>query len=242
MTKGSRAPIPFDMRAHVVGLLRATASRYVTNKAKAARQMQIIIGITNNWDVLKEYDISSTYLRKAHFVAQIAHESGNFGSLEEYASGRAYEGRKDLGNIHPGDGMRFKGRSIMQLTGRYNYDKMTQALRSRAVLKKSESLVDAPKLAMHPRISVHIACVYWSEHRLNALADNDDIIHITERINGGTNGLADRVRKLARAKKYLTDDIYERVLKHKAPVAAPMPVKKPIFHNAVNWLGWAGLY
>jgi predicted chitinase len=71
---------------------------------------------------MEEFEIT-TYLREAAFLAQLAHESGELRYMEELASGAAYEGRKDLGNTQPGDGVRYKGRGPIQLTGRANYQK-----------------------------------------------------------------------------------------------------------------------
>lgn len=133
-----------------------------------------------------------TLFRAAHFLAQAAHESDGFRVMEEYASGKAYENRTDLGNVEPGDGPRYKGRGIFQLTGRDNYDRMGQRL--------SIDLIGSPELASDPDTAVHIACLYWSDHSLNALADADDIKAITKAINGGYNGLASRVTYLRRAK------------------------------------------
>ncbi len=132
-------------------------------------------------------------LRVAHFMAQAAHEADGFKTLQEYASGSAYEGRKDLGNTHPGDGRRFKGRGIFQLTGRANYIAYGAKL--------GLDLVGRPETAAEPEVSVRVACEYWKAKGLNTLADKDDIDRITKRINGGYNGLADRKRYLAIAKR-----------------------------------------
>lgn len=136
-----------------------------------------------------------TALRLAHFLAQAAHESDGFKTLNEYASGKAYEGRKNLGNIHPGDGPRFKGRGIFQLTGRSNYRRIGGII--------GVDLENHPELAATPDIAVRTACEYWRVHSLNALADGNDIIHITLRINGGENGLTQRRAYLAAARKAL---------------------------------------
>lgn len=134
----------------------------------------------------------TTPLRIAHFLAQAAHESANFRTLEEYASGAAYEGRKDLGNTQKGDGKRYKGRGIFQLTGRENYRKIGNIL--------GFDLEGNPELAADPEISVLTALEYWKSRGLNSWADKDDVRTITRRINGGLNGFQDRQDKLNKAK------------------------------------------
>jgi len=143
-----------------------------------------------------EYEISNE-LRVCHFLAQAAHESAHFMTLEEYASGDAYEGRSDLGNTQPGDGRRYKGRGIFQLTGRANYVTYGNKL--------GVDLVNDPPLAATPEISVRTAMEYWKTRGLNAFADANDIITITRRINGGTNGLDDRRSYLAKIQRILKD-------------------------------------
>lgn len=142
------------------------------------------------------YDIMESGLRLAHFMAQLMHESGKFRYMEEIASGSAYEGRRDLGNIYPGDGKRYKGRGPIQITGRTNY-----RLYGRRV---GLDLERHPELAAYPAIGLHLACEYWTRNNLNAAADADDVLHITKRINGGTNGLSDRKHHLAQVKEWLT--------------------------------------
>ncbi|MCI2243802.1 hypothetical protein L3067_04165 [Xanthomonas sp. PPL568] len=134
-----------------------------------------------------------TALEKAHFLAQVAHESDGFATATEYASGRAYEGRADLGNVQPGDGVRFKGRGLIQLTGRENYAAFSAAM-GRDFLASPELVAGLPYAAL-------VAGWFWKRKNLNPLADQDDIVAITRRINGGTNGLDDRKRRLAQAKK-----------------------------------------
>ena len=117
---------------------------------------------------------------------------------EEIASGAEYEGRVDLGNTQPGDGVRFKGRGLIQLTGRANYTKYGKARH------RDFTTGDNPKLiATRPALAVDVACWFWKQHKLNALADRDDVTAVTQVINGGLNGLADREAKLARAKFFL---------------------------------------
>jgi putative chitinase len=140
----------------------------------------------------------STPLRQAHFLAQVGHESGELRYGEEIASGDAYENRRDLGNTQPGDGRRFKGRGLMQLTGRANYDKYGQAIGKDLLTNEQWKQV-----ADDPNLAVDVACWYWETHNLNQYADQDDITTITRRINGGLNGLEDRQRLLTRAKFFL---------------------------------------
>jgi putative chitinase len=138
-------------------------------------------------DTLPKYGIT-TPLRLAHFWAQMSHECAGFRTLHEYwgptPAQKRYEGRKDLGNTQPGDGYRFRGRGIIQLTGRANYAAMSKTLKV--------DLIANPELAADAAIAIRVACDYWKSRRLNALADKNDIVAITKKINGGTNGLADR--------------------------------------------------
>ena len=144
---------------------------------------------------MKRYQITRP-LRIAHFIAQIAHESGSFRYAEELADGSAYEGRPDLGNIRPGDGKRFKGRGLIQLTGRANYERYSQATGIDYVSKPQ-------RIATDPYTAVDVACWFWSDKGLNTVADRDDARTITKRINGGFNGIDDRLDHLGRAKAVL---------------------------------------
>lgn len=135
------------------------------------------------------FGIMDSELRLAHFMAQVGHESGSFKYMEEIASGAAYEGRANLGNTQPGDGKLFKGRGPIQITGRNNYLFFGRLI--------GIDLIRHPELAANPSIGLHLACLFWDNRQLNAFADADDIDGITRRINGGTNGLADRKARLA---------------------------------------------
>lgn len=143
-----------------------------------------------------EFGVMDTAQRLAHFLAQLIHESGSFRYMEEIASGQAYEGRKDLGNVEPGDGKRFKGRGPIQITGRANY--RTYGRRIGIDIERH------PEIASAPSVGLHLALEYWRVNRLNELADRDDVVAITKKINGGTNGLADRRAHLAKVKGWLT--------------------------------------
>lgn len=162
--------------------------------------------------VLVKYEIN-TPLRIAHFIAQLAHESGSFRYNEEIwpnpqldANGVAtrgnswqlkYEGRADLGNTQTGDGYRFRGRGLIQLTGRANYTKYGEYL--------EQNLTDGenPDKVAQPDLAADAAGWFWMRRKLNTYADQDDVLKITKRINGGTNGLSDRKKYLERAKQAL---------------------------------------
>jgi putative chitinase len=143
----------------------------------------------------------NTPLRQAHFLAQIGHESGELRYAEEIASGAAYEGRSDLGNTQPGDGVRFKGRGLIQLTGRANYAKYGQSIGRDLVTDGHWTQV-----AEDPALAVDVASWYWDTRQLNKYADLDDIVTVTKRINGGDNGLEDRKALLNRGKFFLLVD------------------------------------
>jgi predicted chitinase/LysM repeat protein len=138
----------------------------------------------------------NTPKRQAAFVAQLAHESGEFRYFEELASGRAYEGRKDLGNTHPGDGVRYKGRGPIQLTGRANYRAAGKAL--------GIDLEGHPKRAADVDVGFRTAAWFWNSRSLNKYADAGNFREVTRRINGGYNGLASREAYYRRALNVLT--------------------------------------
>ncbi|HEY9107501.1 MAG TPA: glycoside hydrolase family 19 protein [Roseateles sp.] len=139
-----------------------------------------------------------TPLRQAHFLAQVGHESGEFRFRAEIANGEAYQGRVDLGNLQPGDGRKFKGRGLIQLTGRANYGEY-----GRAIGREAE-LLDKPELVeTDPELCVDVAGWFWAKRNLNNLADVDDLTSLTRRVNGGLNGIDDRRRLLLRAKALL---------------------------------------
>lgn len=145
-------------------------------------------------DTLKKFDIS-TPKRIAAFIAQLVHESGGFKYHEEIADGHAYEGRKDLGNIIKGDGKKFKGRGLIQLTGRANYNAFG--------LYVDADLTTNPELVATPKYSALAAGWFWDRANLNSLADKDDFKGITKKINGGYNGLADRIKHWQKCKSVL---------------------------------------
>jgi len=138
----------------------------------------------------------TTPLQMAHFIAQLGHESGSLLYSEEIASGAAYEGRKDLGNNKPGDGKRFKGRGLIQLTGRSNYTAYSK-------YTGIDYLNQPELLATDPNVAVDVSCWFWVDRKLPLLAEADDAKGVTRRINGGYNGLDDRLANLRRVKALL---------------------------------------
>lgn len=142
---------------------------------------------------MEKYGID-TKLRQAHFIAQLLHESGALRYTEEIASGQAYEGRLDLGNRLPGDGVKFKGRGLIQLTGRANYAKYGKYV--------GEDLEVNPILVATKYVA-DVAGWYWLVRGINAAADFDDLRAVTKKVNGGFNGLADREKYLLQAKSVL---------------------------------------
>lgn len=146
------------------------------------------------------HGITETAARLANFLGQAAHETGGFRLLRELwgptKAQRGYEGRTDLGNTQAGDGYRYRGRGIFQLTGRANYREIGASI--------GQPLETNPELAERPDIAVLTACRYWQSRGLNALADQGLEDTITRRINGGTNGIAERRVYVARIKALLS--------------------------------------
>lgn len=176
----------------------------------------VVKGIVDNQHWLADGGVD-TSARVAEFLAQACLETDYFKTLEEYASGADYEGRKSLGNIYPGDGKKFKGRGIFQCTGRDNYARYGKRL--------GVDLLGNPDLAERPDISVRIAVMYWNDKGLNAYADRSETAAISRAINRGSatakspaNHEADRIKiaKLARG-----------IIKVE-PAPAPEPVKPTV--------------
>lgn len=155
----------------------------------------IVTGIAEQFGKLAESHAVTTRLRIGHFLAQAAHETDGFRTLEEYGGPAyfiRYEGRRDLGNTQAGDGIRYHGRGIFQLTGRANYRRFGELL--------GIDLEAEPERAKEPETSLRVAFAYWTERAINPAADADEIERVTRLINGGRNGLAERARYLAKAK------------------------------------------
>ena len=147
---------------------------------------------------MNRYQIIGTK-RVAAFIAQIGHESGQLKYVKEIwgptAAQAKYEGRKDLGNTVAGDGSKYRGRGLIQITGRANYMACGEGL--------GLDLVKQPELLEKPQHACMSAAWFWATKGLSTLADAGQFDKITRRINGGQNGAADRQALYARALKVL---------------------------------------
>lgn len=148
---------------------------------------------------MAEFSIN-TLVRQASFLAQVGHETGQLQFVRELASGAAYDTgplAARLGNTPAadGDGQRYKGRGLIQITGRTNYAACGAALRL--------DLVAQPELLEQPVNACRSAAWFWKARGLNELADAGDQVRVTRRINGGTNGLAERLALFEVAKRVL---------------------------------------
>jgi putative chitinase len=149
-------------------------------------------------NAMLHYEIN-TPVRAAAFLAQIGHESGRGLYVREMwgptAAQKRYEGRLDLGNTEPGDGFRFRGRGLIQITGRDNYRRVAAAL--------GIDCVEHPELLEQPCAAALSAAWFWAENECNALADAGATTLITRRVNGGLNGLQERTELYRRALEVL---------------------------------------
>lgn len=162
-------------------------------------------------ETLVKYSIDSP-LRVSNFLTQILHESGNLYYSEEIASGRAYEYREDLGNIKLGDGVAFKGRGLIQLTGAYTYKRYGNYVKYD--FNKNPKELSSPKYAMDS------AGWFWKEFKkdkfgnnLNSFSDKNDFVKITYFVNGGFNGFYDRLQKYSKCLEVFNKDSKDKLIK-----------------------------
>lgn len=164
--------------------------------SNAGRQVGVFVPVLNA--AMGKYGIV-TRLRIAAFIAQIGHESGQLRYVREIwgptAQQAGYEGRADLGNTVKGDGSKYRGRGLIQITGRANYAACGEAL--------GLDLIDKPELLELPQHAAMSAAWFWSTRGLNTLADQVEFAKITRRINGGLNGQDDRQALYDKALKVL---------------------------------------
>ena len=162
----------------------------------AGRQAGVFVSALNT--AMNRYGIVGTP-RVAAFIAQVGHESGQLQWVREIwgptAQQAGYEGRADLGNTVPGDGSKYRGRGLIQITGRANYAACGEAL--------GLDLINNPQQLEQPQYAAMSAAWFWSTRGLNTLADQGEFMKITRRINGGLNGLADRQALYDKALKVL---------------------------------------
>ena len=134
---------------------------------------------------LDMYEIT-TVPRIRHFLSQTAHESGGGRYKKELASGEAYNGRADLGNTSPGDGPLYKGAGYIQLTGKYNYSRLSEYLSDPRVMEGVDYVAE--------NLPFTSAGYWWMDNRMNDLIDGGaDVYAVTQRVNGGQNGIDDRI-------------------------------------------------
>jgi putative chitinase len=188
-------------------------------KGTEARKLNNLNGFVNTYNEFADYFAIDTPLEVAHFFSQVGHECDQFNAFEEYASGAAYEGRKDLGNLYAGDGVRFKGRGALQTTGRANYRlagleflKFPFLTAQEKLIFENEGLIKNPAVLAEPRWATLSAMIYWTNKDINSLCMPDDqqvtikrydgkkwynytcspIEAITRKVNGGMNGFDER--------------------------------------------------
>jgi putative chitinase len=156
-----------------------------------ARESDIINFLTPLNLACSEYHIN-TDARIRMFLANVTVESGSLKYVKELSSGVAYEGRRDLGNTQPGDGPKYKGRGLLQVTGRANYTTCGKAL--------GLDLLSHPELLEQPIYASESAGWFWESNGLNELADQSNFFQVCVRINGintvtrEPNGYPERVR------------------------------------------------
>lgn len=156
----------------------------------------------------------STPERLAHWLGQIGHETGRLRYLREIWGPTAAQARYEptstlsrrLGNTRPGDGSRYMGRGMIQVTGRANYAGLTERMKS-LIGEDAPNFVATPRLLEAPRWAALSAADYWRSRGLNRWADSGDILTLTRRINGGTNGLADRQALYTHARAVLAQHL-----------------------------------
>jgi putative chitinase len=175
-----------------------TAQQLLQILPNAGAKAGVFVPVLNT--AMQRYQIVGTK-RGASFIAQIGHESGQLVYVREIwgptAAQNGYEGRAYLGNTVAGDGLKYRGRGLIQITGRDNYRECSLGLFG------DDRLLFLPELLEIPQWAAESAAWFWQQNGLNELADRDQFNSITRRINGGLNGLQDRLQLWARARAVL---------------------------------------
>jgi len=211
-------------------MLTGTQLREIMPRLPAPRLAELLPNLNA---AMGEFAINSP-ARAAAFLAQLAHESGEFRWMEEIwgptSAQRRYEPPSTLaarlGNTQPGDGSRFKGRGPIQLTGRANYQRFGQLL--------GIDLIAQPQRAASPDVAFRIAALYWANRGLNALADAGDFREITRRINGGFNGLADRMKYFERARTILGEALTKALPRRRGAAQPTANVPEDMLSRGVD--------
>jgi len=169
-----------------------TAQQLLQILPSAGKRAGVFVPVLNT--AMQRYQIVGTK-RVAAFIAQIGHESGQLVYVREIwgptSAQKGYEGRADLGNTVAGDGFKYRGRGLIQITGRANYAACGEAL--------GLDLISQPELLEQPQYACLSAAWFWATKGLNTLADADKFETITRRINGGLNGQAERLKLWSKA-------------------------------------------
>ena len=195
----SYSPGGIGSHADKIGGAGATSAPSATSPAgtSTGAQQEVTTGsASGNEGVMLQAAIASGMSdpkELAQFMAQVSHESMGFSTLVEKGKDsyfKKYEGRKSLGNTQPGDGLRFKGRGFIQLTGRANYQHFGN--------KIGMDLINNPELAARPDVAAKLALAYWNERVKPKVKDFNDTKKVTKLINGGYNGLQDRMDRFAK--------------------------------------------
>lgn len=189
----------------------------INRKIGRAQKNRQIEGFVYTYNTYANFFGIDTMEEVSHFLSQVAHESDQFNAFEEYASGRAYENRRDLGNVHRGDGAWFKGHGPIQTTGRSNHISAANDMAELPFLTEAEralfenkAIVKNPKLLADPVWGTLAAFIYWDQRELNTLALSEDswvkikfrgrwitchpVEAVTRRVNGGMNGYKERLK------------------------------------------------
>jgi len=206
-SKTQKAVMAFqkDAGLPVTGDIDTTTAKALSEKESV--MYRVPVGFTKNYTATQKQNFKAAEeagvgaglkgVELASYMAQVAHESDNFKTSEEYASGAAYEGRKDLGNTQVGDGKKYKGRAYIQLTGRDNYKKAGDAL--------GLDLINNPALAEEPKNAAAISVWFWKTKVKPQVPDFMDTERVTKVVNGGFNGLNDRLKYFNRFTKKWSD-------------------------------------
>lgn len=179
-------------------------------------------------EACQAYAINTTD-RLAAFLAQLGHESGSLRYVRELASGEGYEGRRDLGNTQPGDGPRYRGRGLIQVTGRSNYRAAAHRMRGLG----APDFEAEPEALEQPQWAAFSAADYWQANGFNAIADAGEIDRISRGINRGdpdsrlpANHEPERRERWRRARAALAGDAADPVVKTLPATVGTTPLEE----------------